>query len=126
MSPAPGRDAALRASIRGLAEDISMSAGLAGLHLLRHETPRIAATEEQKIRGNADRTADWVLVACGYAPDALRALGRGELSGESLVGRGAAPGAEHGLYALSCSATPGDVADVAVPADDPSASLTHA
>ena len=94
-----------------MAEHIPMQAGFAGLHLLRHETPPIAATEEQKIRGNADRTADWVLVACGYEADALRALSERELSSESLVEMGAAPGAERGLYALSCSATPPDVAD---------------
>ena len=111
MSPASGGDEELRAAIRSMAEDIPMKAGFAGLHLLRHETPSVAATEEQKIRGNADRTADWVLVACGYEADALRALSERDLSSESLVAMGAAPGAERGLYALSCSATPGDVAD---------------
>ena len=83
---------------------------------MRHETPAIATTEEQKIRGNADRTADWVLVACGYEADALRGLSERELSSESLVEMGAAPGAECSLYALSCSATPWDVADVSAPA----------
>lgn len=112
LSPGSGRAEELRASIRRLAQDISLTAGFAGLHLLRHETPAIAATEEQKIRGNADRTADWVLVACGYETAAVRKLSEYELSNESLVGMGAAPAIERGLYALSCSATPMDVADV--------------
>jgi len=111
LSPASGRSEALRAAMRRVAERIPLQPGFAGVHLLRHETPSIAATEEQKIRGNADRTADWVLVACGYEADALRALSERELSSESLVEMGAAPGVEHGLYALSCSATPLDVSD---------------
>ena len=41
-----------------------------GAHLLRHETPAIAQTTEQKIRGG-DQTADWVLVAIGYDAAAL-------------------------------------------------------
>ena len=112
LSPASGRDSELRAAIRRISARIPLQAGFAGLHLLRHETPSIAATEEQKIRGNADRTADWVLVACGYEADALRALSKRELCSESLVEMGATPGTERGLYALSCSATPFDVADV--------------
>ena len=111
LSPAPGRDVELRTAIRRMSEQIPLQPGFAGLHLLRHETPSIAATEDQKIRRNADRTADWVLVACGYEVDALHALSERELSNESLVAVGAAPGAERGLYALSCSATPFDVAD---------------
>jgi hypothetical protein len=76
---------------------------------LRHETPPIAPTEEQKIRGYADRTADWVLLACGYEADALRALSEHELSGESLAEMGAAQETERALYSLSCSATPADI-----------------
>ena len=111
LSPAAGRDEQLRAAIRGIAEDTALKAGFAGLHLLRHETPSIAATEEQKIRGNADQTADWVLVACGYEAGALRAMSERELSNSPLVRMGATPGAERGLYTLSCSATPLDIAD---------------
>jgi len=111
LSPAPGRAEELRAAIRGAARHLPLRAGLAGLHLLRHEAPSIAATEEQKLRGNADRTADWVLVACGYEAEALRALSERELGSESLARMGAAAGAEHDLYALSCSATPFDIAD---------------
>jgi heme-degrading monooxygenase HmoA len=111
LSPAAGRDEQLRASIRRMSQHIPFEPGFAGLHLLRHETPPIAATKEQKIRGNADRTADWVLVACGYDADALRALAKRELSRDSLVDMGADAGAEHGFYELSCSATPLDVAN---------------
>ncbi|MGJ7510261.1 hypothetical protein [Variovorax sp. GT1P44] len=111
LSPASGRDQELRAAIRRMSRHVPFEPGLAGLHLLCHETPSVPATEEQKIRGNADRTADWVLVVCGYEPDALSALSARELSSESLVDMGAAPGAERGFYQLSCSATPFDSAD---------------
>ena len=119
LSPASGRDQELRAAIRRMSKHIPFEPGFAGLHLLRHETPSIPATEEQKIRGNGDRTADWVLVVCGYQADALSALSERELSSESLVEMGAAPGAERGFYRLSCSATPFDIADapaIATPA----------
>lgn len=111
LSPAPGRDEPLRAAIRRLAGIVPYQPGCAGLHLLRHETPSIAVTEEEKIRGNADRTANWVLVACGYEADGLRALSVRELGDDALLDMGARPGAERGLYALSCSATPHDIAD---------------
>src|SRR4029078_13600472 len=114
LSPASGRDEELRAAIRSVAEHISLQSGFAGVPLLTHEMPSIAATEEQKIRGNADRTADWVLVACGYEAEALHSLSERELSTESLVEMGAAPDVERGLYALSCSATPFDVAGLAI------------
>ncbi len=108
LSPVPGRDEALRDAIRRLADDVPFRPGCAGLHLLRHETPPIASTEEQRIRGLADRNADWVLVACGYDADAMHALSARELGRDSLVGMGAASDVEHGLYALACSATPSD------------------
>lgn len=83
--------------------------GLVGLHLLRHETPPLAATTEQKIRGGTDRVADWILVACGYDASALRELGAAELSEDALRQLGAAAGTERHLYGLAYSATPADV-----------------
>jgi len=116
LSPALGRQEQLRAALSRLVEHIPTQGGLAGLHLMRHETPSISVTVEQKIRGNTDRTADWVLVACGYEADALRDLSERELSDESLVEMGATADVERGLYALSCSATPFDVAGLRVTA----------
>lgn len=110
LSPAHGRDERLRAALRDLAGDVARRAGLAGLHLLRHETPAIAPTEEQRIRGNADRDADWVLIACGYERDTLESLSSRELGRESLLEMGATPESARGLYALSCSATAADMA----------------
>ena len=111
LSPASARGEQLRAAIRRMSQHIPFQPGFAGLHLLRHETPSIPATKEQKIRGNADRTADWVLVACAYEAEALRALSERELRSEALVEMGASPEAERGFYELACSATPLDIAD---------------
>ena len=108
LSPAAGRAEGLRHAIADLAAALPMRPGFVGLHLLRHETPPLAPTTEQQIRGN-DRTADWVLVACGYDTEALRALGDTELGESALQARGAAPGTERQLYALAYSATPNDI-----------------
>ena len=86
-----------------------MQPGVVGLHLLRHEAPPLAATAEQRIRGNADRVADWVLVACGYDAAALNALGVTDLGPDALNRLGAAPEDERHLYGLAYSATPTDV-----------------
>ena len=92
-----------------LARSVWMRPGLVGLHLLRHETPPLAATTEQKIRGNGDRMADWVLVASGYDASALRALGESELAEDALQAMGAADGSERHLYGLAYSATPAEM-----------------
>lgn len=109
LSPAHGRDADLHAGLRALVEALPAQRGLAGLHLLRHEAPPIAPTEEQKIRGNADRFADWVLVVHGYEADALMALSADALADAALMAMGAAAGTQRALYTLSCSATPPDM-----------------
>lgn len=109
LSPAAGRAESLQRAISELTRSVWIRPGLVGLHLLRHETPPLAATTEQKIRGNRDRVADWVLVACGYDACALRALGETELAEGALMALGAAPGTERHLYGLAYSATPADV-----------------
>jgi hypothetical protein len=65
-------------------------------------------TAEQRIRGDADRVADWVLVVSGYDRDALDLLQSGDLAEPALQAMGASPGAEWHIYALAYSATPGD------------------
>jgi hypothetical protein len=109
LSPASGRDDDLRASLRSLIGTLVRRRGFIGAHLLKHETPPIAQTTEQKIRG-ADQVAHWVLVVVGYDPAALDALAKTELTDASLAALGAAPGAVSGRFALSASATPADMA----------------
>jgi hypothetical protein len=100
---------ALQRGLGELAATVPQQPGLVGLHLLRHEAPALAATTEQQIRGNADRAADWAIVACGYDLAALRRLEAGELGEAALHALGAAPGAKRRCYGLAYSATPPDI-----------------
>jgi len=109
LSPAPDGDEALRAFCRTTIDTLAMRPGLTGAHLLQHETPAMQATTEQKIRGNADRWADWVLVVCGYDRRALEAASDTDLGDAALLRHGAATSPVRGLYALACTATPTDV-----------------
>ena len=109
LSPAAGREEALRAHFKALAETLASRPGLTGAHLLKHETPPIAATTEQKIRNAADQVADWIFIACGYDAAALQALAQTELAEGALQQQGAAPGAVCGHYSVAYSATAGDV-----------------
>jgi hypothetical protein len=110
LSPAAGRDDALHTALKPLIEALPGRPGITGAHLLRHETPTIATTTEQKIRGD-DRTADWLLIVCGYDAAALRALAQAEgaLGPSALRAAGASTSELTGLYALSLSALPGDL-----------------
>jgi hypothetical protein len=109
LSPAPDGDEALRDFCRTTIDTLAMRPGLTGAHLLQHETPAMQATTEQKIRGNADRWADWVLVVSGYDRSALEAASDTDLADAALLRHGAAAGPVRGLYALACTATPADV-----------------
>lgn len=109
LSPQPGQEQRLRESLARLAGETMGRPGTVGLHLLRHETPAIATTVEQKIRGG-DRVADWVLVLIAYEAASLQALSRSLLSDEAMAALGAAPGGWRASYSLSQSATPQDMA----------------
>jgi hypothetical protein len=109
LAPAAGRESELQAALGSVIRELATRPGLTGAHLLRHETPAIDQTTEQQMRGSADRTADWVLVACGYDRTALEALGRTEFGPDELGRLGVADGLISDLYTLSCSAVPADV-----------------
>ena len=109
LSPEPGRKSELRAALKARMDALVMAPGVAGLHLLQHEAPAIAQTTEQKIRGG-DAAADWVLVVCGYDAAVLAGLAQTDMAEASLTALGARPGTVSGLYALSLSATPADMA----------------
>jgi hypothetical protein len=109
FSPLEGKARALQIGLGALAAAVSQEPGVVGLHVLRHEAPPLAATTEQKIRGNADRAADGVIVACGYDLAALRRLGAAQLGDAALHALGAAPGTVRQLYGLAYCATPSDV-----------------
>ncbi|MDM0014832.1 hypothetical protein QTH87_20480 [Variovorax sp. J22P168] len=109
LAPAAGNEAGLRAALKSLIETLPARSGLIGAHLLRHQTPPIAQTTEQKIRGAADQVADWVFVACGYELEALKDLAASDLSERHLSSMGTAPDQVSDIYSLSYSAVPSDV-----------------
>jgi hypothetical protein len=103
LSPSPGSKDRLDRHLRALIGELPMRPGLGGAHLLQTDTPAIAPTTEQKIRGLADRAADWILVVNGYDARALRNLADGELSQAALHAAGAEAGAATGTYTLRLS-----------------------
>lgn len=109
LSPREGEAPRLQAALHALIQAWPQRRGLAGAHLLRTDTPAIGPTTEQKIRGYADRSADWVLVVCGYELEALRGLREAELKAAALGGMGADGEPVVGLYGLSMSMARGDV-----------------
>jgi hypothetical protein len=91
----------VRESLRPWLAELAGTPGLAGAHLIKSDAPKIAPTEEQRIRGLADAAADWIFIACGYDAQALRALDAPALAGGT-----------RGLYRLQASMVPADAAGV--------------
>lgn len=110
VSPLQGSDDKLRGFFKALCTALVQRPGIVGAHLLRHQTPLVAETTEQRIRNSADRVADWVFVVHGYETQAVQSLVDADLSTGALRASGAAEGALSGLYGLSHSATPDDIA----------------
>jgi len=104
---APLRDQDVHAHFDALGRALVSHRGVVGAHLLRHETPDLAQTTEQKIRAGGDGIADRVLVVCGYDAGALESLLDTRLRA-NLTQAGIAPGMIAGLYALAHSATSAD------------------
>ncbi|MBN9529192.1 MAG: hypothetical protein J0H82_23480 [Alphaproteobacteria bacterium] len=73
LSPAPGRADDLRRRLATVLAVIPDRPGLTGAHLLRTETPDLAPTTEQRIRGG-DAVADWIILLSGYDHDAVAAV----------------------------------------------------
>lgn len=116
LSPQGSRADDLLAALRPLCDTLAQRPGLVGAHLLRHETPAMAETTEQRIRNSADRFADWVFVVTGYAGEVLEGLLQVELAEDALCRRGAAQGMLGGLYTLSHSAVAEEFAGDRLPA----------
>jgi hypothetical protein len=105
LSPAAGEQARLRQHLGTWLKALPAQPGLIGAHLLQTDTPAIAPTTEQQIRGLADHAADWIVIAIGYDAQALRGLADGALSAAALHDAGAAIGATTGAYVLRASLT---------------------
>lgn len=112
LSPAAQRAPQLRAHLAGLVATLPTRRGVTGAHLLeRADVGPVAPTQEQRIRGQ-DRTADWVLLVCGYDAASLRGLLAAELAPDALEQQGAAhPEEAHvaGLYGISATLSAAEV-----------------
>lgn len=109
LSPAPDRAHDFRAHLHDLVIELASRPGLTGAHLLRHETPDVAPTTEQRIRNLSDRTADMVVLACAYDRSALEAISTQELGCAALQDAGSLAGESRAFHALSHSAVPSDM-----------------
>jgi hypothetical protein len=105
FSPRAGASGAMRALLVEQARKIAARTGTTAAHLLHTESPDIALTTEQRIRGGRDAAADWILLAGGYDIAALQGLRAGELSDDALSRAGAEEGIQAGLYILSHAST---------------------
>ena len=110
LSPTAERTPQLRAYLEERVATLPTQRGVTGAHLLeRADVGLVAPTQEQRIRGQ-DRTADWVLLVCGYDAASLRDLLATELAPDLLETQGAAGTDEHtadacvvGLYGISAT-----------------------
>lgn len=107
LSPVPGMDETLRVAIRRKLAGQFFSPGLGGGHLLRTDTPAIAQTTEQKIRGGADDVADWIVVATGYDLALLHAAMSGMSDPQNL--EAAKPERVLSFFRLAHTMTPDDL-----------------
>lgn len=121
LTAADGRETDLRSGLRRLCESMPLWPGIAGMHLLRHEGPPIAATTEQHLRGLADGAADWVLIVSAYDRDTLATRVADTFDAPGLAAMGAAPSAARGLFELAYAAMATDVTDISLPAGDSAA-----
>jgi len=87
-SPTSGGAQSLRDYLRAQARDLALRPGTTGAHLLQTQTPDIAPTTEQKIRGG-DQTADWIYLVCGYEQRALEECLVSVLAPAALQAQGA-------------------------------------
>lgn len=102
LSPAPGREDSLRGHIRSALAGLPDRPGLTGGHLLKTETPSLAQTTEQRIRGG-DAVADWIVLLSGYDADTLALVQHDQLGAAALIEAGAAAAPQAATYRLSYS-----------------------
>ncbi|MBN8981460.1 MAG: hypothetical protein J0I29_09340 [Rhizobiales bacterium] len=108
LSPEKGAEDSLRQHLTSVLSGLPARPGLTGAHLLFTQTPNIAQTNEQRIRGG-DAVADWIVLVSGYDADAIAAIVESELGADRLNEAGAAPVAIYSHFNLAYAMTPGDI-----------------
>jgi hypothetical protein len=110
LSPQPGKDEVLKATLVEGLREMTTRPGLTGGHLLITDTPQTASrTTEQQIRGT-DGAADWVVLLSGYDPEVIQHVLVNSYSAPSLHRAGAQQQLAVGRYQLSFTMAPRDVA----------------
>jgi hypothetical protein len=109
LSSQHGRADSLREHLKMLLSKLPLRPGLTGGHLLCTETPNIAPTHEQKIRGGVDAAADWIVLVAGYDAEALSMLAGAELSAAALRDEGAAEAPLYSIFDLAYAMTAVDI-----------------
>ena len=103
VSPETGQADAARRILLDVLQKVPLAIGLAGGHLLVTETPQLAQTKEQAIRGGKDAVADWIIIVSGYSAQALEDFAATELPSLGL-GTG-----QQDIHRLSHAATTRDL-----------------
>ena len=109
LSPRPGQEAAMLEYWRKALPLLAGRRGLVGAHLLHTQTPKIAQTEEQKIRGGADGEADWIVLAMACELDTLHAIVAAEWTPGRLQVAGAGALLKPSLFRLAHSMIAADL-----------------
>jgi len=108
LSPKADHADALRGRLASTLADLVTVPGITGCHLLQTQTPRVAATLEQRIRG-ADQVADWILLISGYDAQTVSDIHSTRLSAAMLATMGAEPKPLTEFYSLSFAITSHDL-----------------
>jgi hypothetical protein len=111
LAPAADRGRQLREHLMTkLLPELITRPGLLTVHLLEGDQAASGlATEEKRLRGTPDRTADLALLLAGYEFDAVRSALAGPLAVASLAGYGAAPTRTEAIYRLLHCLTKADL-----------------
>ena len=111
LAPRVGEEERLKAALIDAIEDVPVTPGLTGAHLLVTDTPQTSRpTTEQRIRG-ADAVADWIVLLSGYEGEAVEEAVAAKLSAAELHRLGAQQKLIAGRYRLGYTMTPLDLAD---------------
>lgn len=112
LSPTAQGALSLRTYLEAQVAALPTQRGVSGAHWLeKADVGQVAQTQEQRIRGQ-DRSADWVLLVCGYDAAALRGLLAAELAPGTLEMHGAEGHGDSraaGLYGLSATLSAAEV-----------------
>ena len=109
LSPQQGQTESLRSHLQRLLLKLHSRPGVTGAHLLHTQTPDIGVTQEQKIRGGADKAADWIVLVSGCDAGVLSQLAAGELSADALSEVGLVSAPIYSFFNLAYTMTPADV-----------------